>query len=114
MAANPKFLDIPAKHCTYCSAELSPKARCTECSTCRANLLYWLKRRPAEVLKRRRDLNLYESRMQAILPGDLDALEGNVKELRAPTNYHPSSQRGKRIARSVSNVVPIARARRKR
>lgn len=52
--------------------------------------------------------------MCAILPGALDDLEGNVKELRAPVNYKPSSQRGKRIARSVSNVVSIARARRKR
>lgn len=114
MAANPKFDAIPSKHCTYCQAELSPRSRSTECPTCRGNLLSWLKRRPAEVLNRRRQLNLYENRMQAILPGDLESLEGKANELRAPVNYKPSSPRGKRLARSVSNVVSISRARRKR
>lgn len=92
----------PPRRCVIagCDNELSPRSRLDECPACRANLISWLKRRPAEVLERRLKLNLYDSRMQAILPGSAEKLSEN-SQLRVPANYKPQSRKGRALVKSI-------------
>lgn len=50
-----------------CNKELLPHARLPLCSLCRSSIGRWQKRRPAEVLERRRKLHLYDARMEEVV-----------------------------------------------
>lgn len=52
-----------------CGNELSGRSQLTTCQTCRSSLYYWKKKRPAEVLDRRRRLHKYDDRL-TVLIGD--------------------------------------------
>lgn len=51
-----------------CDEVLSPRSQLDRCATCRANIGSWKRnKRPAQILKRRRNLNKFADRMDAIL-----------------------------------------------
>jgi hypothetical protein len=50
-----------------CENPLSPRSKLTICETCRSGMGTWLKRRPAEVIERRRKLHMYDSRMDQLV-----------------------------------------------
>lgn len=59
--------------CILCDQnEVSEKARLPTCANCRASVHNWEKRRPAEVLQRRRNLAVYDARMQQVNDSDLN------------------------------------------
>lgn len=47
-----------------CIRDARPKGE--ECTPCRASMLGWFKRRPAEVLEYRRKLTMYSARMDEV------------------------------------------------
>lgn len=100
MAAHVRFCVIPG-----CNTELSPRSSLTECPNCRASLVSWLKRRPAEILDRRRKLTMYEGRMRSICPGDVEKLEDREAKVLAPSNYKPQSRRGKAVAKQTPRAA---------
>ena len=51
-----------------CSNEISERSALLVCPLCRCTLYRWRKRRPAEVLERRRRLTMYASRMDNVNP----------------------------------------------
>ena len=51
-----------------CGNELSPRSTLDICALCRCTVYRWKKRRPAEVLERRRKLTMYQSRMDNVNP----------------------------------------------
>jgi hypothetical protein len=50
-----------------CGNELTAHARLDFCVNCRGSIGRWSKRRPAEVLERRRKLHLYDNRMSELV-----------------------------------------------
>jgi hypothetical protein len=50
-----------------CDNELKPGSRLDTCSLCRASINRWAKRRPAEVIERRRKLHMYDHRMSEVV-----------------------------------------------
>jgi hypothetical protein len=50
-----------------CTNEVTGKTRSTLCSLCRHGLYYWLKKRPAQVLERRRKLTMWGGRLDTLL-----------------------------------------------
>lgn len=50
-----------------CGNALTVHARLDFCSNCRSSIGRWTKRRPAEVLERRRKLHLYDNRMSELV-----------------------------------------------
>lgn len=88
----------PVRRCTIpgCHNEISPRSRLSECPSCRAYLIRYLTVRPAIVMHRRQQINLYDSRLQVIMPGDPERLTEQSK-LIAPSNYKPQSKRGKAV-----------------
>ena len=46
-----------------CGNTVSPQSRLNECKTCRHALYYWRKKRPAQIIQRRMNLNIYGSRL---------------------------------------------------
>jgi hypothetical protein len=56
--------------CNYnCGRETLPGSKLDACHVCRANINFWERRRPAEVLARREKLNLYTTRMKDVEGG---------------------------------------------
>lgn len=96
MAANLRICRVPG-----CSESLSGRSQMDECPKCRARLISWLKRSPAEVYDYRRRLSLYDGRMALLMPGDIEKLNGDAQEMRRPVNYRPSSKTGKRAAKNI-------------
>lgn len=80
-----------------CRNELSPRSQLEECAACRAYLLVYLKSSPARTMERRQKIHLYDSRLQVIMPGEPEELEG-VK-LQPPANYKPQSKKGKALVK---------------
>ena len=91
-----------------CDEPLSGRSKLDECPACRARLVAWLKRSPAEIYNYRVQLRRRDGRMSQLMPGDVDKLAGNAQEVRQPGNYKPISKRGKRIA----NRTPVTRTKR--
>lgn len=50
-----------------CGNELKPNSQLDTCQTCRSSLYYWRKKRPAEVLDRRRRLRKYDDRLDTLI-----------------------------------------------
>jgi len=50
-----------------CGNDLKPGTKLPFCVNCRSSLGRWSKRRPAEVLERRRKLHLYDNRMSELV-----------------------------------------------
>lgn len=89
------------RRCTIagCNTEISPRSRVEECPACRAYLVAYLKASPARTLERRQKINLFDSRLQVIMPGDVDELS-EASRLKAPANYKPQSKRGRAVAKA--------------
>jgi len=83
-----------------CYNEISPRSRLSECPSCRAYLVNYLKASPARVMERRQKIHLYDSRLQVIMPGDPEGLTAATK-LRAPDNYKPQSKKGRAVAKAT-------------
>lgn len=90
----------PIRRCTIpgCHNEISPRSKLAECPSCRAYLIRYLTSRPAVVMHRRQQINLYDARLQVIMPGDPEALT-EASKLVAPQDYKPQSKRGKAVAK---------------
>lgn len=86
------------RRCTIpgCRNELSPRSRLDECQPCRAYLVRYLTMSPARVLDRRQKIHLYDSRLQAVMPGDPESLTDSSRMV-PPANYKPQGKRGKAI-----------------
>jgi hypothetical protein len=56
------------KICTIveCGNDLSPRSQLDICPICRGSMYGWKKRRPAEVLQRRKNLQKYADRMESL------------------------------------------------
>lgn len=50
-----------------CDNPISPRSHFTACPLCRASMGTWLKRRAAEIVERRRKLQMYDSRMSELV-----------------------------------------------
>lgn len=50
-----------------CENLLAPHAKLAFCYLCRGSIGRWVKRRPADVLERRRKLHLYDHRMEEVV-----------------------------------------------
>ncbi len=46
-----------------CGNEIKKGSSLNECTTCRHALYYWRNKRPAQIIERRRKLNVYGSRL---------------------------------------------------
>lgn len=53
------------EQCLTCAAMSTPRTK--YCKTCGANINRWSKVRPAQILKRRDKLRLYNSRMEIVI-----------------------------------------------
>jgi len=61
-----------AKQCVIdkCENLISERSQMDMCPTCRGGLHYWHKKRPAEILERRRKLTMYHSRLDTMVDDD--------------------------------------------
>jgi hypothetical protein len=50
-----------------CENNTPPRSKLPVCPTCRGNIGSWKRRRPAEVLERRRKLHMYDNRMDIVV-----------------------------------------------
>ena len=50
-----------------CENDISDRSKLDICPTCRSGLYYWRKRRPAEILERRRKLTMYDARLATMV-----------------------------------------------
>jgi hypothetical protein len=50
-----------------CVNEISKRSKLTICQLCRSGLYYWLKKRPAQMLERRRKLTMYGARLDTLI-----------------------------------------------
>lgn len=64
------------KTCAISGCRNDTSGEHTLCELCRRGLYYWLHRRPAEVLERRRKLTMYGGRLDTLLE------RGNVRVLK--------------------------------
>lgn len=55
-----------------CEGEVTDHAKKSECVNCRATEGRWKKRKTGDVLKRHRNLQLWDHRIQPLLPDDAD------------------------------------------
>lgn len=62
-----------------CDGEVSKNAESRACTNCRAAVSRWMKRRPAEILERRRKLRMYDHRLAPVID---KKCEGKVHSLR--------------------------------
>jgi hypothetical protein len=54
--------------CIICEEqELKPRSQLPTCTLCRASMGVWARRRPAQVLERRRKLHIYDTRMEHVI-----------------------------------------------
>lgn len=51
---------------TNCDNPVSPRSRFHTCSRCRASIRSWMKRRAAEIVARKQNLEKYMTRMRAV------------------------------------------------
>ena len=50
-----------------CENDINPRSKLSICELCRSGMGRWRKRRPAEVMERRRKLTVYGNRIEAML-----------------------------------------------
>jgi hypothetical protein len=107
MAANPA-----SRYCKHCGEPINDRSRLEECPKCRARAVRWIGRPPAQILERRRKLNVWDHTLEDILPGDVDRLAAKPESqllIKPPSHYRPTSKRTKEVVR----LFELANKRRK-